>query len=161
VVALEVLETASASIGDVRPVISSEVSRMRKMMSLSFVCGVLFLTATSRSDVAPPDIPLAATPIDEPITGAAITPAPGTTNSVPPKDPFAPYDVGPTNATWSYNDLSTAERALADRGRNTDGWTEVNAGFAAASAEQAQRAAAAAAASQLGVADLATAGVIP
>jgi len=134
---------------------------MRKLMSLSLMCGVLLVAATSRSDVAPAPISADATPIDEPITGAPITPAPGAPTSVPQKDPFAPYDPGPPSASWRYADLSAAERALADRGRNTDGWTEVNDAFATASGEQASRAAAAAAASQLGVAALAETGVVP
>jgi hypothetical protein len=132
---------------------------MRKQMSLFLVFGVLLLTATSRSDVAPAEAPASPTPIDEPITGSPIVLAPGTTSSVPPKDPFAPYDPGP--AIWSYTDLSAAERALADRGRDTTGWPETNSAFATASREQAERAAAAAAASQLGIANVAETGVVP
>lgn len=132
---------------------------MRKMMSVSLVCGVLLIAATSRSDVAPTAVSTAPTPIDEPITGTPITPAPGTASTVAPKDPFAPYDPGP--GSWSYSNLSAEERALADRGRDTTGWPETNSAFARASQEQAQRAAAAAAADQLGVTNVAETGVVP
>jgi hypothetical protein len=132
---------------------------MRKMMSVSLVCSLLLIAATSRSDVAPANPPLEPTPIDEPITGTPITPAPGTESTVPPKDPFAPYDPGP--GTWAYEDLSAEERALADRGRDTTGWTEINGAFANASKEQAQRAAAAAAATQMGVSNVGDTGVVP
>ncbi len=137
---------------------------MRRLMFWSLMCGVLFVTATSRSDVASPSLDPAAavgTPIDEPITGAPITPAPGTATTTPPKDPFAPYDVGPASAIWSYQDLAPAERAVVDRGLDTTGWDETNAAFSTASGEQAKRAAAAAAANQLGVAGLAATGVVP
>lgn len=131
---------------------------MRRVTSL-VVCGFLFVAATSRSDVAPVDPPTVPTPIDEPITGAPITPAPGTAAQVPPKDPFSPYAADP--GAWRYQDLSADEQAVAERGRDATGWAEVNAGFASATGEQAKRAAAEAAATQLGVSDVAEIGVVP
>ena len=134
---------------------------MRSALSLSLVCGVLLFAGSSHSEVAPLEASLAPTPIDEPITGTPITPAPGTASTNPPKDPFAPYDPGPASGLWTYSNLSPAERVLADKGRNVTGWTEIHAGFATASAEQAQRAAAAAAAAQLGIASIGDVGVVP
>ena len=133
---------------------------MHKVLSFSLVCGVLLIAANSRSDVAS-TVPASPTPIDEPITGTPIVAAPGTTSSVTPRDPFAPYDPGPASGLWPYANLSPAERVLADRGRDVTGWDQINGGFAQASAEQAQRAAAAAAASQLGIASVGDIGVVP
>ena len=134
---------------------------MRKLLSVSLICGVLFLGATSRSDVAPAALSADITPIDEPITGEPIVANPTVAPSTRTKDPFAPYDPGPASATWRYSDLSAAERAVVDRGRKTEGWAEINSAFSSASAEQAKRAAAAAAGNQLGVAGLAETGVVP
>ena len=131
---------------------------MRKLMSIFLIFGVLLLTATSRSDVAPVEL-LSATPLEEPITGRPVSPTPSAETALPPKDPFTPYDTGPESATWRYRDLSPAERAVADRGRTADD-SKVNDAFASASAEQAKHAAAGAAASQLGVAGLAEIGVV-
>jgi len=124
---------------------------------------VLLVAATSRSDVAVDTSTttsfgtgVEATP--EPITGAPAVSAPGW-ESVP-KDPFSPYDVG-SGGTWSYQSLTPAERAVADRAGDTTGWDQTNKAFAQASAELAKQASAASAAAQLGVTNLADTGVVP
>src|SRR5438046_1895209 len=96
-----------------------------------FMFGILLIAATSRSDVAatagsgsdavavssvPTGTGVPATP--EPITGTAATPAPGAEST--PKDPFAPYGVG-AGGVWAYKDLTAAEQAVVDKGRDTTG----------------------------------------
>jgi len=106
---------------------------------------------------APTGTGLPATP--EPITDTPAVSAPGWES--PPKDPFSPYDIGP-GTHWSYNDLSTAEKARVDAGKNTAGWDKINNAYAGASAELAHRAATQSAAIQLGITDdYSTLGVVP
>jgi hypothetical protein len=131
----------------------------------ALMCSVLLVAATSRSDVAQttttPSLtaePVSADAVAEPITGEASAPATGDEQS--PKDPFGPYGVG-DSPTWSYAQLSAADKAVADKGRDVTGWAATNQAFAAASTLRAKDAASTAAASQLGVEDLATTGVVP
>lgn len=134
------------------------------------VCSVLVVATPSRSDVSPPVAtttgtvpPSAAVP--EPITGTPSTPAPGSETA--PRDPFTPYAIGPTPGDkspkpfWSYADLSAADKVVADRNKDAQGWDQINGAFASASAGRARQAAADSAQAQLGVSDLGTTGVIP
>jgi hypothetical protein len=93
-------------------------------------------------------------------------PSPGSETT--PKDPFALYDIGPgpdaktPKPFWSYDDLSPAEKAVAEKSKNdAKNWPAIHDAYNTAVAEQAQRAAATSAASQLGVNDLALTGVVP
>jgi hypothetical protein len=83
-------------------------------------------------------------------------------NETPARDPFAPYDIGPSGTkAWAYADLSPAERVDIDRGRDVTGWDQVHNAYASAAAERAHQAAGDAAAHQLGVDNLASTGVVP
>lgn len=95
----------------------------------------------------------------EPITDTPAVTAPGWEQ--PPKDPFAPFDIGP-GTHWAYADLTDAQKAVVDKGRDARGWDNINAAYASASAQVAHRAAASSAAAQIGITDdLATLGVVP
>ena len=134
--------------------------------------GILMIATTSRSDVAtdlsttpPPPIGTGVEAAPEPITGTAITPAPG--SQIAPKDPFQPYSIGPATGDkspkpfWSYEDLTAAEKVVADKGRDTSAWPAIHSAYNTAVAEAAQKAAASSSAAQLGVDNLATTGVVP
>jgi hypothetical protein len=121
-------------------------------------------TSTSMAASAPvgTGIPAAT----EPITARPVTPAHGWETK--PRDPFAPYDIGPGKGNtskkpfWQYADLNAEEKAWADKNADTSKWQPIHDAFAAAAAEQAQRAAASSAASQLGIdGNLAGLGVVP
>src|SRR5690242_5585668 len=105
---------------------------MRSAIRLCAVLGAALLFAsTSHSDVAAPSLPAATAA--EPTTDAPITAAAG--DDTPPRDPFTPYDTGP--GAWRYEDLTPAERAVADRGRDTKGWDQIHSAFATGVAERA------------------------
>jgi hypothetical protein len=96
----------------------------------------------------------------EPTSETPVVSAPG--DETPARDPFASYSVGPAGTkAWSYADLSPAEKAEVDRGRDVTGWDQVHNAYAAATAERAHQAAGDAAAHQLGVDNLAQTGVVP
>jgi hypothetical protein len=126
---------------------------------------VLMIAGASHGDGAssspPPSLPPSGGAAAEPITGTAAVSAPG--DSVPQKDPFSLYDVGPPGTvTWSYNDLTAAEKAWADRNADTTGWPAIQSAYADAAKQLAQQAATDAAAHQLGVTgNLAGTGVVP
>lgn len=109
--------------------------------------------------------PAANTAAMEPTTGTPVQPAPG--SETVRKDPFVPFDVGPTptdkspKPLWAYDDLSPSERAVVDRRRDTAQWVPTHNAFATAVADRARVAAAASAQSQLGVESLGELGVIP
>ena len=139
------------------------------LLVAALVAVSFFFIASSRSDVAPtvPTLP-PPTPglgMAEPITGTAVQPAPGSESQL--KDPFKPYDIGPSaldkspKPTWSRSDLTAAERAVADKGTDVTGWDTIHNAFGQAAAERAHEAAASSAASQLGVDNLGTTGVVP
>ena len=93
---------------------------------------------------------------DEPITG---TPVQGSGSAEPVE--VLSYDIGPPEAAWSYEQLSGAEKAVADRGLDED-QTAVQSGYAAATAALAAQATADRAALQLGVDEaLEETGVVP
>jgi hypothetical protein len=120
----------------------------------------LFVAATSRSDVpTQPTSLFGAAPTPEPITGTPALSAPG--SEAPPHDPFTPYSIGDAEAVWTYSDLTAAEQAGADRGRDTTGWKKTHDAFASAATARARQAAASSAAAQLGIDNLAATGVVP
>ena len=139
--------------------------------AFAFVIGflILFFAAASRSDVAPrpsrPSLPPRAPAVDEPITGSPAVSRTG--NESPARDPFQPYAIGPgptketPKPSWSYDDLTDAEKRVADRDRETTDWGQVHDAYNRATMEAAQAAAARAAQNQLGVSDLAGVGVVP
>ena len=147
----------------------------RSWLFWALMCSVLLVAASSRSDVAGTtstpilaEAPVTTDAVAEPTTGQPSAPATG--DETLPKDPFSPYGVlpppdpkaaAPSNPIWRYTDLSLAEKEVADRGRDVTGWDATHNAFAAAVALRAHDAAATSAASQLGVEDLATTGVVP
>lgn len=135
------------------------------LFAASLFALVVLVSASSHGDVATspsprPTLPAAAaTP--EPITGTAAMPVAGSETIV--KDPFALYEPGPPGTkTWTYSELSPAEKAWVDKNANAAGWDQIHAGWASAVRERTTQAAAEAAAHQLGIVDpLATTGVVP
>ncbi|HEU0035109.1 MAG TPA: hypothetical protein VFQ53_30995 [Kofleriaceae bacterium] len=130
---------------------------MRNALFLCCLAAVSIL-ASSASSGQPADEPSAVDSTAEPITGQAVQPNPGSER--PMKDPFVPYDPGPPEALWKYEDLTPGERAVVDRGRAED-FTSVHAGYASAIQIRSAQAASDAAALQLGISDLSTTGVVP
>jgi hypothetical protein len=127
------------------------------------VCGIVLVlvwaVAPSRSDDAPTSPPPPAT--GEPITGDPSTPNPGDETVV--KDPHTPYtaeDVGGESATWSRDQLTPEERAVADLGSNTEAWNDIHAGYRSAVLQQSAAVTAEVAARQLGVEHVGI-GVVP
>jgi hypothetical protein len=102
------------------------------------------------------DLPL---PEAEYITGSPIEPLP--TSEPAPKDPFKPYDIGEGVTPIAYEELSPAEQAVVDRGRNIAGWQEIHSAYGAAAKELGTKARFQAAARQLGIPDVALQGVVP
>ena len=143
------------------------------MGSLRFgavMCALLLVAASIRSDTAADTSTSSSTvAAPEPITGTAVQPAAGA--SWRRHQPFTPYDIGPYSLGpstgesprphWAYEDLTAAERVVADRGRETTRWAPVHNAYAAASAERASKAAADSAQSQLGSENLGAIGVVP
>jgi hypothetical protein len=131
-----------------------------RRVAISRVCaiGLLCVAASSRGDSGGrPALPPSAE--SEPVTGEAVAPAPG--SDTVRHDPFTPYDPGPPEAQWSYNQLNAQERALIDKGKGVTAKIPTLNAFAAAAAERAQSAAATSAEHQLGIENLETLGVVP
>src|SRR5438105_14891741 len=105
----------------------------RSLLLGSLIGCILLIAATVRSDVAAPPV-LEPTAIDEPITGTPAQNAPG--DEIIVKDPFAPYDPGPADSLWKYEDLTPDEQAYVDRNRDPKGWDQINDAFAKAVAER-------------------------
>jgi hypothetical protein len=142
----------------------------KAVTTCAVIAALVFLAATSRSDVTPavPTLPSDPTPTvasPEPISGTAVAPAPG--SETPPRDPFSPYAIGPApNDTsrkpfWNRADLSADEQAVVDQGVDTTAWNGVHDAFNQAVRERSQQAGADSAAAQLGVDSLAGTGVVP
>lgn len=141
---------------------------VKSLLFSASLAGCLLIAATSHGQMAPLVEPAVPAPVSdgvpEPITGTPAQTAPGSES--PALDPFKPYAVGPSRddrspkPLWSYSDLTPAERAQVDRGRDVGNWAQVHDAFAAASAERAHRARANSAAAQLGANHLATIGVV-
>src|SRR5438309_2295932 len=77
---------------------------------------ILLVAASSRSDVATPLATPTTEAAPEPITGSAAVAASGSDVFV--RDPYAPTDPGPPEATIPYSDLTPDEQAVADKGRD-------------------------------------------
>jgi hypothetical protein len=134
----------------------------RRFLFGAAMCAILLAAATTRSDVAATtDVAVDDTsPIPEPISGTPATPS--TTDSPPGKDPFAPYDVGPTESIWPYESLTPSEQAVVDRGRDSKAWNGIHDAYAAAVKERSRLARAQAAQRLLGLdASLESTGVVP
>lgn len=117
----------------------------------------VFVCRLSQGEV--PRLPPGGTVPPESITGPAAITAPG--HETPVRDPFRPYDLGPSSATWPNSRLSPGERQAVKNGRDSGRWAAIQAGYAHAGREQAQHADAARAAFRLGVPDLSRLGVVP
>jgi hypothetical protein len=95
---------------------------------------------------------------DEPITGTAVSPSPGT--EAEPARRFQPYSIGPPEAAWPYASLSADEKAQVDRARAQPRSDATNNAFATGARERSVTAKAEAAATQLGI-DGVEIGVVP
>jgi len=130
----------------------------RALLSAAFVVVlVLIIVGSRRSADADDPSPPAGDPLVEPITGEVVMPEPGAETG--PLNPFqAPAhdsrDV-PVEA------LSPDEQAYVAAGVDVDGWSDIHAGFASATAQAAAEAAAQAAAHELGIDGLGDVGVVP
>lgn len=118
------------------------------------MAAVLLFAVTSRGDdlgtttEAPPSVDLS-------------FPAKAPLGPNPPPGPNSAYAVGPPESVWSYDQLSPADKAVADRGRDTTAWQAVHDEYAAASAERAEITKAEMAAMLLGLHALGATGVVP
>lgn len=135
---------------------------MSKLFIVSSTIAVLITAwmVSSQGDSTPSLPTIADVPgtVPEPITGTAVMPRPG--SETQQRDPFTPYDPGPPEALWRYEQLSTAEKAVVDRGRDTTAWRGIHGAYGAAVRERVPALRAQAAASQLGAHDLPLIGVV-
>lgn len=128
---------------------------MWKMLLAGGLLGALLLSAgISRSDGTSTTPDPAATSVRP-----TIVPNPG--NESPPRDPFTPYDTGGPQAEWSYDKLTPEEKAVADRGLDTEAQDATHAVWERANEESRRASRAAVAAHGLGVSGIADIGVIP
>ncbi|MBL0220085.1 MAG: hypothetical protein IPQ07_40235, partial [Myxococcales bacterium] len=74
---------------------------------------------------------------------------------------FEPYDVGPLEAVWSYDQLTPAEKETADLGRDASGWEPSQVRRVEAVKAAVRRQAAVLAQRELGLGDLGATGVVP
>lgn len=130
---------------------------MRNLLFLCCLAALSLIASASQGQPAGADS-TAVESEPEPIIGQAIQPNPGSES--PMKNPFVPYDPGPPEALWKYEDLNAAEKAVVDRGRLED-FSSIHAGYNVAIKLRSQQAIAEAAAIKLGISDLATTGVVP
>lgn len=135
----------------------------RSLLFGAVMCAILLAAATTRSDVASSmeDVPVDETaPLPEPTSGTAVATAPST--DPPPKDPLAPFDVGPPEAIWSYDALNPEEKTVVDRNRDATTWQQTHDAYAAAVGVLSSRARAEAAQHMLGVdSAVESTGVVP
>lgn len=136
---------------------------MRRSVLFGAIMGAILLAAaTTRSDVAATTDSTVddTSSLPEPITGAPVVQSPS--DQPPPKDPFAPFDVGPPESIWPYESLTAAEQAVIDRGRDTTGWAQIHDAYATAVKERSRLARAEAAQHLLGLdSSLGSTGVMP
>jgi hypothetical protein len=85
-------------------------------------------------------------------------PAPG--SETPPKSPFVPYSAGPPEAIWTVDDLTPAERVVAERGLDSN-YASVNEGYKSAVQLRSAKARADAATRKLGIDGGLETGVVP
>ena len=125
----------------------------RSLLFGAIMCAILFVAATTRSDVVSDSWASGTEAVPEPITGTPAQSAPGGESDQ--HDPFRLYGTGPAlkdtspKPVWHYSDLTAVEQAVVDRNRDTTGWVPVHDAFARATAERARQAAADSAAAQL------------
>ena len=136
---------------------------MWRIVVLGVLVAVILVVAgaarTAHSDIANPEISTDSSfPLPEP---AADPVAPAPPGSQPPRELFTPYDTGPPEGTWRYEDLTPAEKETADLGRDVSGWSASQAAMVAAVREQGRIEAAKIAQRQLGVGQLGDTGVVP
>lgn len=130
-----------------------------------FICAIIFLGAAHQSEVradavVDEDENIPAEPVPEPITGTAVMPLPG--SETVQKKPSEPYDVGPPDHVWKYEQLSTEEKAAVERGRAAGAARAgKDLGITIGVKEQSRRARAEAAQHQLGLDNLSAIGVAP
>lgn len=129
----------------------------RSMISGLLVCAVAGLLSSSKSQPLSPEPPGGT--LDDGVTGQPSMPVPG--DERPMKDPFTPYGTGAPSAAWAYEQLTPAEKVVADRGRALGAWPATHDAYGSAGAGLATKAAAESAALQLGVDHLGTIGVVP
>jgi hypothetical protein len=116
----------------------------RSLLFGAVMCAILLVAATTRSDVGSTDATLDET--------APLPEDPASTTDTPPKDPLAPFDVGPTESIWTYESLNPEEQAVVTHGRDTSStWQQTHNAYAAAVGLLSQRARAEAAQHLLGV----------
>lgn len=120
------------------------------------VAGVMVFAATSRGDDAP-----AQEPSQPPPSVDLSLPPPNPLPEQRPRSPHDPYDIGPPEAVWRYEQLSAKDQEVLDRGRDTSAWEPVLDVYAQAAAEQAEQAQARMAAAFLGIDGLNELGVVP
>lgn len=129
------------------------------VISMTAVVAFVWVSASRSDDSTTSTSAPTAGPVPEPITEQPIMPAPG--SETPQRDHFVPYDPGPPEARWSYQQLNPAEKAHVDRGRNVDGWADTHAAFQAASTERIEEMSPQIAAAVLGADHLDEVGVVP
>ncbi|MDX2092444.1 MAG: hypothetical protein SFX73_31565 [Kofleriaceae bacterium] len=129
---------------------------MSKLMLFALVLiGVTVVASTSRSD----DLgPTTETPPSVDLSFPATVPQ----GPNPPHDMVTqPFDIGPPQAAWSYEQLSAAEKAVVDHGRQPLGAQADLDAYNAAMAKLAAQSNAVMSARMLGVDGLGDVGVIP
>jgi hypothetical protein len=136
----------------------AEALMFKTIIATSFAALALAWAVAAHSN-PPPALPPSSIDSDaEPIVGEPIMPLAG--SETPPRDHFKPFDPGPESALWKYEDLTPAEKKVADRGRDTTGWRGIHDAYRAAVLERVPRIRAQAAASKIGAHDLETLGVV-
>ncbi len=133
---------------------------MWKALVLGVLAATMLFVGVSRSDVGDPDA--LSTDSSFPLPAPAADPvAPAPSGSQPPRELFTPYDVGPPEGIWRYEDLTQAEKETADLGSDVSGWSASQDAMVAAVREQARIEAAKIAQRQLGLNQLGDTGVVP
>lgn len=131
---------------------------MTKVLWISLVLfGLAIFAATSRGD----DQGSATEPTQPPPSFEVSIPGTAPPGVTPPPSPFEPYDIGPPEAAWRYEQLSPADQVVADRGRDTSEWEAINSAYMRVAAEHAEAGKARVAAAMLGLDGLDTLGVVP
>ena len=136
---------------------------MWRIVAFGVLVGVIAVVAgtarMARSDAASPEL---MTDTSFPLPAPAADPvAPASPGARPPRELFTPYDTGPPEATWRYEDLTAAEKETADLGRDVSGWSASQDAMVAAVREQGRIEAAKIAQRQLGLGQLGDTGVVP
>jgi len=130
-------------------------------MKVLWVSLVLFslviVAATSRGD----DLGTTTEPTQPPPSFEVSVPGTAPPGVTPPASPFEPFDIGPPEAAWRYEQLSPADKAVADRGRETSEWDAIVSAHMRVATEQAEAGKARVAAAMLGLDGLDTLGVVP